>query len=130
MPPVIEPDNGAYLLNPGEYALFEWRAGKSLDEWVDTYNSYMKDESIESPRASIRCVPGSRDDLYTEVVLSLGGIPIAPTKGRDDRWRIEDSPWSYVNVSFRRSYPKNVNLVRQDLTGEFWDGIRFWKADS
>ncbi len=118
----IHPNYRMYLLNGGESALFEWQAGCSVDDWVDLSN---RAEGGASVQAEFLCFAGSDDQLQTSVAIEIGFDVLRPVSGKKDKWRVvRSTPVIYVVTS--RRYAKDVNVLRQDLTGEFWDGKNFW----
>jgi hypothetical protein len=121
-PTRIHPSYNMYIIRAKECAIFEWHAGCSVDNWVDIFNNA---EFAIPVVGELICLPGSYDVGITSVKLEIGSKALLPIWKMEDKWQVSPGePIFYVTNN--REYLRDANRLRQDLTGEFWDGIRFW----
>jgi hypothetical protein len=122
IPLVIHPNYGMYLLESKSRAIFEWHAGCTVDNWIDISN---RADGAIPVDASLICFPGSSDRGVTTVTFEIGSKVVYPILDKKDKWRVRlTQPIIYVNIE--RDFLRDTNNLRQELTGEFWDGVNFW----
>jgi hypothetical protein len=125
VPPIAHPTPKLYLIRAGEVAVFDWWAGTTVDNWADFYNG---DEKIrECLDGTFVCFPGAANGPVTRVKIRLLDKPLKPGAGNPPRsWTFSELNQPTITIEWKREYREDTNLVRQELTEDFWDGRTFW----
>lgn len=124
MPPIANPFNSMYLLRPGEMAVFDWWAGGTLDNWVDAYNG--DERCQEATDGTFICFPGTANSPVTYIILRLYSKPPKPDEHNANSWIFPELNPPSISINWKRQYHEDTKLLRQELTGEYWDGRTFW----
>ncbi len=122
IPPLLHPQHDMYLLESKSRALFEWHAGCTVDNWIDISNHASGAIPVT---ASLVCFPGSYEQSVTTVNFEVGSKVLYPIPDKQNKWRVESTS-PFIMLNNEHDFYKDVNLLRQELTGEFWDGVNFW----
>jgi hypothetical protein len=134
IPPKLHPAEGRYLLDPGKAALFEWRATRTIEQWIEIYN---ETEDARSPAAGILVFPAG--DPQTEaanyIEIRLEACPLDNDGTNDEVWAIEDHGPGCAQAQPPRMVPTKARRELALALGEstpndprIWN-LELWQRD-
>jgi hypothetical protein len=95
IPPKLHPVEGRYLLAPGEAALIEWRATRTIRQWIEIYN---ETKEAQPPSAGILVFPAGDPETASYIAIQLEVCPLRNDDTDDENWEIEDLLPGYAHV--------------------------------
>ncbi|MFI7469984.1 hypothetical protein [Nonomuraea sp. NPDC049646] len=132
-------ERGEYLFLPGQQAIFEWKAERYLEQWIEIYKNSHRGEfdeldqnwkpTTERPVCRFAVWPaGSGMDLRTLVKIKIDENVVRPYWSGgisyDGKWvtRMSTRPAAHVYVTYEpQALPRNLEDLRRALKGvDIW----------
>jgi hypothetical protein len=115
VPPCMDPRWRKYLLRSGEAALFEWRAGYMLQQWV---NLYHEARNANPPSATLLAHLSGEEENISTLRLELQAQMVYPISDDEDTWKLPENGNPEIIVhSPSRIYPRSLKWLAKDVRG-------------
>jgi hypothetical protein len=116
VPRRFHPNDGDYFLAPGQVALFEWRASRTVIQWIQYYDD--DEHRLLLPQVSFIIFLAGDLDIASYVEVELDCSPLEEIS--DNEWVIRPFGYTQVNIKAPKPWhPKSIEeLGREVKQGE------------
>lgn len=114
IPRRFHPNDGDYLLRPGEVALFEWRASRTVTQWIQYYND--EEDRHVLPKAGFVVFPAGDRNAANYFGIELDCVPIVKGDEQGREWVISKEAFIEINVKAPEPwYPKSIEGLNHEI---------------